>query len=41
MDITNLKAIGSDSTVVNTGYLSGMIHLMEMNLMKLVPWCIC
>lgn len=37
----NLRVLGSDGTVVNTGHLSGVIRVMEVYLKRPVQWCIC
>lgn len=39
--LDNLKAIGSDGTVVNTGHLGGIITLLEHKLERPVQWFIC
>ena len=38
---TTLKAVGGDSTAVNTGYKGGAIHHLEMLLGRKVIWIIC
>ena len=38
---SDLNIIGCDSTVVNTGYLGGIIPLIEEHLQKPLQWSIC
>uniref|UniRef100_A0A8D9A187 Uncharacterized protein n=2 Tax=Cacopsylla melanoneura TaxID=428564 RepID=A0A8D9A187_9HEMI len=40
-DLSKLRAVGSDGTVVNTGSRGGIIHRLELHLGRPLQWNIC
>ena len=41
LELQNIKAIGADSTAVNTERKNGAIHLLEASLGRSLQWIIC
>lgn len=41
VSLENLVAVGCDATVVNTGQIGGVVHLIESELQRPVQWLVC